>query len=191
MAIVLALATLLASARASAQMGGGGGSGNGGGSPNTVILSFKKMVGVSGAFLDPANAIRGVEGDSLPWIVTSAKGTLTERGKLSIKIRGLIFPIGDPNVPPELQGTNDEEAFRAVVSCLTDNAGTMEEANVTTEEFPATTSGNAKIKAVVDLPSPCIAPIVFIVGDEGEWLAVTGAPATGTAGGNGGGDDGG
>jgi hypothetical protein len=41
-------------------------------------------------------------------------------------------------------------------------------ANIPTDPFPATTGpatsggGNAEIDAVVTLPSPCIAPIVFV-----------------------------
>jgi hypothetical protein len=53
--------------------------------------------------------------------------------------------------------------------------------NVVTGQFPATTTGNSDIKAKVEFPSPCVAPIIFILsGSEFKWFSVTGfeAPAT-------------
>lgn len=182
--ISLALALLLSSAQASAQMGGGGngkGDQNGHGKgDNAVILSFNDMAGVGGPFLGDANPLRGIDGDDLPWIVRSAKGTLTARGKLTVNVRGLVFPADDPNVPPDKQGINDEDNFRAVVSCVTVNAGVVQDMNVTSDPFPATPKGNAKIKTTLNLPQPCLAPVVFIIsGDENDWFAVTGVPNTG------------
>jgi hypothetical protein len=166
----LALAVGFLASPASAQYGGG----MGGGSKNKVILSFKTMYGVNGPFIGATNAIRGVEGDELPWIVKSAKGSLTSKGKLSIQVKGLVFPDA-PGVPDELKGINDEPEFRAIVSCLTVDAGTVVESNMITEGFPANTKGNSKIKAQVAIPQPCVAPIVFIVGaDEELWFVTTG-----------------
>jgi hypothetical protein len=164
------LAAAITASTASAQYGGGGmGTGK-----SKVILSFSAMYPVNGPFIGATNAIRGVEGDGLPWIVKSAKGTLTSSGRLSVSIKGLVFPAMDP-VPPDLQGINDEPAFRAIVSCLTVNGAAVEESNVMTQGFPATMSGNAKIKAQLTLPQPCVAPIVFIVGaDEELWFVTTG-----------------
>ena len=188
--ITLALATLLVSAQASAQMGGGGngngngnGKGNGHGNKGAVILSFTNMAGVNGPFLGAANPLRGIDGDTLPWVVRSAKGTLTSSGRLSLAVKGLVFPSDDPNVPAELQGTNDEENFRAVVSCVTLNGGVMQNMNVTTEPFPASPKGNAKVRTTVSLPQPCLTPAVFIIsGDEEDWFAVTGGPPAGSSG---------
>ncbi|HXQ38721.1 MAG TPA: hypothetical protein VN843_32265, partial [Anaerolineales bacterium] len=59
-------------------------------------------------------------------------------------------------------------------------------ANIPTELFPATTGlasaggGNATIVADLSLPSPCIAPIIFVTGPPnatnpiGAWFAATG-----------------
>ena len=169
LAIALVAAVVTASP-ARAQYGGGGM----GGSKGRVILSFSGMYGVNGPFIGATNAIRGVDGDELPWIVKSAKGSLTSSGKLSINIKGLVFPAA-VGVPPELQGTNDEPAFRAIVSCLAVNGAAVVENNQITQGFPATTTGNAKIKAQLTLPQPCVAPIVFIVGaDEELWFVTTG-----------------
>ena len=162
---VLALAVGLVSSRASAQMGGGYGSGSGG-SGNKVILTFKTMYGVNGPFVGPTNPLRDIPGDDVPWVVKSVKGSLTNHGKLSINVKGLVIPPG---------GTNDEPEFRALVSCLAVDGANVVTNNQTTGTFPATTTGNAKIKAQLTLPQPCLAPIVMILaGSEDKWFAATG-----------------
>jgi hypothetical protein len=50
----------------------------------------------------------------------------------------------------------------------------MTESHVTSEGFHANRSGNAGVRTHVDLPDPCLEPIILIIGDEGEWLAMTG-----------------
>src|SRR5512139_3130182 len=40
------------------------------------LLAFGTMYGVDGPFLGSANEIRDVEGDDLPWVVQSARGSL-------------------------------------------------------------------------------------------------------------------
>ena len=144
-----------------------------------AIIKFSTMVGVNGAFLGP-NEVRGVAGDTLPWIVAHVNGTLLANGRLTVKVKGLIFPV-DAAVPPQLQGTNDEPTFRAIVSCMSDDGqGGLTTVNVPTPEFPATTSGNANIVTTVQLPNPCVAPIVFIVaGSSDRWFAMTGVRKVG------------
>jgi hypothetical protein len=78
-------------------------------------------------------------------------------------------------VPQDLQGTNPVPAFRAIVSCLTIVNGAVATSNVSTEPFPASPEGDAKIKAKVALPDPCVAPIVFVTSPTGSWFAATGA----------------
>jgi hypothetical protein len=136
------------------------------------ILGFSHMDGVDGPFLVPANAIRGIVGDEDPWVIARAEGKLDTKGHLKIQVRGLVFAPGVPNVG----GTNDEADFRAVVSCLTavstTEVGTV---NVFTAGFPATVTGDSDIDAIITLPNPCVAPIVFVIaGSEDKWFAVTG-----------------
>ena len=139
------------------------------------ILTFDTMYGVEGPFLGEANAIRGVVGDEAPWEVERfIKGRLAKNGRLQILVRGLVF-ADDPSVPPELVGKNDEETFRGLVSCLTEEGETIVTRNVETDGFPADEEGNSYIDAKIDLPNPCIAPIVFVMaGSEEKWFAVTG-----------------
>jgi hypothetical protein len=51
--------------------------------------------------------------------------------------------------------------------------------NRVTTPFPASTTGDAAFKGNLDLPSPCIAPIVFVTAGTGAppgvWFSVTGA----------------
>ena len=46
--------------------------------------------------------------------------------------------------------------------------------SIVTDPFPATPTGDAEIETFVALPTPCIAPIVFVTTAGGSWLAVTG-----------------
>jgi hypothetical protein len=144
--------------------------------PQTII-AFHAMYGVDGPFVGETNAIRGIPGDDLPWEVAHfVIGSLTTRGRLHVIVRGLVFK-DEEGVPDELRGINDEPVFRGVVSCLTENEeeGTTPVANVVTDGFRATRSGNADIDARVELPNPCVAPVVFVTGeDPNRWFAVTG-----------------
>lgn len=135
------------------------------------ILQFDTMVGVPQGLTGSQSPIRGVNGGGLPWEIGSARGELKASGKLDIKVQGLVFSAG-PNI-----GRNTVTSFRAIVSCL---AGDGSVVNLTTDPFPATVGpaslggGNARIEAQLALPSPCIAPIVFVTSPGGAWFAVTG-----------------
>ena len=140
-----------------------------------MMMQFTTMVGVDGSFVGH-NPIRGVLGDELPWEIGSVRGSLTTDGHLQVSVRGLVF-ANVPAVPANLRGINDESAFRALVSCLSDDGrGKIATVNTTTGGFPATTSGDSVIDTFVSLPKQCVAPIVFILaGSEDLWFSVTGA----------------
>jgi hypothetical protein len=137
------------------------------------------MYGVDGPFVGEANPIRGVIGDELPWEIEKfITGTLDTNGRLFIVVRGLVFK-DDPSVPPELRGKNDETEFRGLVSCLTEEGETVVTKNIITEGFPATGEGDSFINAQLELPNPCVAPIIMVLaGSEEKWFAVTGFEAT-------------
>jgi len=146
------------------------------------ILEFDTMIGVPRPYTGATNAIRGLAGGGLPWVVGSATGELKTDGQLELTITGLVF---DPNDSAVIQrgigGTNNQTHFNAVVSCLSvDGSGNPTTVNLATGPFPATTGpassggGNAKVEADLDLPSPCIAPIVFVTSASGAWFAATG-----------------
>jgi hypothetical protein len=51
--------------------------------------------------------------------------------------------------------------------------------NLATAPVPASSDGDATIKATVELPDPCVAPIVFVTSGTGpapgNWFAATGS----------------
>ncbi len=143
------------------------------------IMEFKAMIGVPRPYTGATNAIRGVPGGGLPWVIRHAEGELKANGRLEITVRGLVLDPTDPTVIANgLAGQNPAPSFRAIVSCLSKDAtGNPTTVNQITGNFPATTGlggGNAKIEARVNLPSPCIAPIIFVTSPTGSWFAATG-----------------
>lgn len=137
------------------------------------VVKFDVMAGVSEPFTGAANAIRGVPGAGLPWEIAEGKGELRADGRLDVDVTGLVLARRAP-VPAALQGTNPVPAFRAIVSCLTSSSGAAATVNLSTDPFPATPTGDARIEAVVNLPTPCFAPILFVTSPAGSWFAVTG-----------------
>jgi hypothetical protein len=136
-------------------------------SSGETVLEFKTMVGVDGPFRGAANAIRGINGAGAPWRIDGVNGELKSGGRLEIDVQGLVLVS---------TGLNPSAFFRGAVSCLTNDATTVSTVNLVTEQFPATTAGDSKIEANVSLPSPCVAPIVFVMNAGGtSWFAVTGS----------------
>lgn len=141
-----------------------------------TILKFRTMVGVDGAFLGSANPIRGVNGGGLPWVLDKANGKLEDDGELKVRVKGLIIPDTEPGF-----GFNPAPFFRAIVSCISvDETGMPVIENVSTDNGDEVMignprKGNAKIDADVDLPEPCVAPIIFVTSPDGSWFSVTGA----------------
>jgi hypothetical protein len=139
------------------------------------VLEFETMAGVVEPFTGATNPVRGVPGGGLPWEIDRAHGELRSDGRLDVRVDGLVLARRAP-VPDNLQGTNPVPQFRAIVSCLTPGPGgaTADTVNRTTDPLPASTAGDARIRAHVDLPSPCVAPIIFVTSPTGAWFAATG-----------------
>ena len=143
-----------------------------------TIFEFDSMVGVPKPYTGSANPIRGVNGGGLPWVIAFGKGELKADGKLEVKVQGLVLDPNDPDVIASGRaGTNPSATFRVLVSCMSkDAAGAAVVANVLTDPFPASPTGNAKVEARVALPSPCIGPIIFVTNGGGtSWFAATGS----------------
>jgi hypothetical protein len=137
------------------------------------VLTFNTMAAVVGPFVGATNPIRGVNGGGLPWQIQMAHGVLGSDGRLLVQVQGLVLLDGPP-VPENLRGTNPVPSFRAIVSCLTIVDGAAATANVATDPFPASTTGDSMIQTTVSLPSPCFAPIIFVGPSATAWFAVTG-----------------
>jgi hypothetical protein len=140
------------------------------------ILEFDTMVGVPRPYTGATNAIRGVPGGGLPWVIASGTGELKASGKLEITVMGLVLDPNDPAVIASGRGgTNPSPNFKAIVSCLSrDAAGSPTTVNVSTGLFPASASGDSQIEQTLSLPNPCIAPIIFVTSPTGSWFAATG-----------------
>ena len=145
-----------------------------GGSTRT-ILRVQTMVGVPAAYTGTKAPIRGINGGGLPWVIGFARAELSQGGWLELKVKDLVIDPNDPTaIARGVAGTNPSATFRAVVSCLTADGGTM---NVQSDAFPATTGlrgGDAEAEAQLTLPDPCIAPILFVTSPGGAWFATTG-----------------
>jgi hypothetical protein len=138
-------------------------------SPHPDVLDFRIMVGVEAPFTGTTNAVRGIPGAPGPWSIQDAKGELRADGHLRVTVDGLVISAGP------VVGTNPLPNFRAIVSCQSrDGAGAPSVVNVSTSDFPATLGGDSHIEETLSLPSPCIAPIVFVTSSTGVWLAATG-----------------
>lgn len=139
-----------------------------------AILEFDTMGAVIAPYTGSDNRIRGVAGGGLPWQIEDATGELRSDGALEVEVEGLVLLDAAP-VPEALRGVNPVGEFRAIVSCQTigdDGSAAVE--NVATGTFPATATGDSKIEAQVELPSPCFAPVVFVTSPGEAWFSVTG-----------------
>lgn len=141
-----------------------------------LIMKFDTLTPVAGPYTGSANAVRGIAGGGLPWVLEAGSGSLNRDDHLLVRIRGLVL-ASDTRVPPALRGTNPFPAFRVVVSCLSigpDSTAVIR--NVSTGDFGADPRGNSDIDARVSLPRPCLAPILLVTGPSGvdHWLAATG-----------------
>ena len=151
------------------------------GGPQGTLLDFHTMTPVSGPYVGSSSPIRGVNGGSMPWVIDHGDGTLRADGQLEVFVSGLVL-AHDPLVPAAQQGTNPSATFAVIVSCMTtSDGGAPVMTNVTTPAVNATPTGNAEIRAKVALPTPCLAPVLFVAGSNGAWFATTGFPAPAAA----------
>jgi hypothetical protein len=149
-----------------------------GGNDHTVLRG-DVMVGVSAPYTGPTNPIRGINGGGAPWVIGDAEYKLRDDGRVDIEFEGLV--IG-PTGPPAIAGTNPVLVQKVLVSCLSkDAAGAPTTVNASSETFGVDANGDAKARVHVDLPSPCIAPILFVTSPAsptnptGSWFASSGA----------------
>jgi hypothetical protein len=141
------------------------------GGAGKTILHSQTLVGVPAAFTGTQAPIRGVNGGGLPWVVAFGRVELSQGGWVDVKVKGLVI---DPAAASANAGSNPSPTFRVLVSCLT-SAGAI--SNTLSDPFPATTglgAGNAAAELQLAIPSPCIAPIVFVTSAGGAWFASTG-----------------
>ena len=106
----------------------------------------------------PGLVLQGVTGGGLPWVIDEGHARLFADGHLEVEVEGLVLASSH---------TNPVTAGKAVVTC---NGAEV----ASTATVPFSPAGDAEVDAVVQLPSPCLAPAVFFTTGTDRWLAVTG-----------------
>jgi hypothetical protein len=135
-----------------------------------AILSFKTLFPLEAPYIGPTT-IRGIPGAGAQWAITQGSGELHVNGRLKVRTKGLIVVK---------LGKNPITMFQAVVSCMSIGAGpSATVVNVSTDPYPADMQGDSLVNTHIDLPSPCIAPIIFVaipasMSGAQRWIAVTG-----------------
>jgi hypothetical protein len=139
-------------------------------------LRFERLVGVPRALVGAAGAIRGVNGGGLPWVVSRGDARLDSDGTLRVEVDGLVIDPNDPIAQARgLGGKNPSAQFEAILSCETVQNGARAVVNLATDPVDATPDGDAEIRQQLHgIPSPCMAPIVFVASPTGSWFAVSG-----------------
>ena len=142
--------------------------------PADDVTVFQTLFAVKGPFRGPNNALRGIPGAVRPRVIDEVRGEVKANGHVKVIVRGLVL-ANHPDVLPADHGFNPHPYFRAVVSCLSVNDnGKPTVVNVRTRRAAANILGDAAIVDDIDLPRPCVAPIVFVTAPRGQWLAASG-----------------
>jgi hypothetical protein len=145
-----------------------------GGNDGRKVVDAKVLAPVIEPYTGATNAIRGIAGGGLPWQLESGSADLRAGGQLHVEVEGLVLAQRAP-VPTMLQGTNPFAQFKAIVSCMTTTNSAATTANIVTDPFNVTSTGDGQLDTTVALPSPCFAPIIFVTAPTGTaWFAVTG-----------------
>lgn len=139
------------------------------------LLSTERFTGVVRPYTGATNAIRGVPGGGLPWVFEEIEARLSSDGAFRVKAEGLVIDPNDQAAKDRgVAGTNPAATMKAILSCQTVVNGAAQVVNVSTAAFPATPTGDVEIAETITVPSPCIAPIVFVTSGGGAWFAASG-----------------
>jgi hypothetical protein len=119
-------------------------------------------------------AIGGVNSCGKIWNLKSGDAKLDDNGSLDIRVKGLV--LNDPTLPADVNGTAD--GVKQVVGSVVCSGGGSSKVVAETGRFPLSTTGEAHIKAKLDLPKGCVAPVVLVreIWEDkiGGWLAASG-----------------
>jgi hypothetical protein len=135
--------------------------------PATSAGNSRKVLDATMAGLPASMAgqtFMGAVAGGLPWRLDGGRAKLWADGRLHVEIEGLVFAAG-PN-----EGRNTVPTGRALVAC----GGTVV---AMSDPVPYSPAGDAEVESRIDLPSSCLAPVVFFAGNTGagpRWFAVTG-----------------
>ena len=133
-------------------------------SSNRKILE-STLIGLPEGMTGGAGTIRGIQGAGAPW-VADGKVRLGEGGRLRVDVDGLVLAGSFTN------------PVASVFASLTCEGPVV----TSTATVPLSPAGDAKIDEVIEVPHPCVGPIVLVRIGTGtqRWIAATGfnsAPA--------------
>jgi hypothetical protein len=133
------------------------------------------MAGVTAPYTGAnGTAIRDIHGGGAPWVIAESDIRLRESGRIDVEVEGLVIDPAFPN--PAVAGINPVQSQEVIVSCLsTDANGAAVTINTPSNTFTVDRAGNGEARLMVNLPSPCFAPVVFVASAGGAWFAVSGA----------------
>jgi len=105
-----------------------------------------------------------------------ASQTQAIKGLIGQGYNGVGVSPNDPIAQARgLGGKNPSAQFEAILSCETVQNGARAVVNLATDPVDATPDGDAEIRQQLHgIPSPCMAPIVFVASPTGSWFAVSG-----------------
>lgn len=135
------------------------------------LVRFNSLAAVVPPFTGNANPIRNLGGGGAPWKIAEGEAQLKANGEIEVSVRGLVLVN---------TGANPIANFAVILSCQgKDAAGAPTVINQVAGTTPATTTGDADFEGIVQLSSPCFAPIVFVAipataTAPARWLAISG-----------------
>jgi hypothetical protein len=111
----------------------------------------------------------GVAPGGAPWVLKSGAVQIKPRGRIEVRLRGLVIPVAPGNGTPGPVTT-----VSASLYCGPDSDTTAAD---TTQSEPISRSGNARIRdRSFSVPATCLAPVILVHpnGDTTHYIAVDG-----------------
>jgi len=125
----------------------------------TTTAGGRKVLDSTMAGLPTASLpLHDLVGGGVPWSIDNGRVLLFADGRLHVEVEGLVVTAS---------GVNPVATGKAIVTC----GGVVADES---DLVPFSGTGDATVNAVVDLPSPCLAPAVFFTNAASRWFAVTG-----------------
>jgi len=111
----------------------------------------------------------GVGPGGAPWVLKRGEVQIKPRGRIEVRLRGLVIPVAPGNGTPGPVTT-----VSASLYCGADSDTTAAD---TTQSVPISRSGNARIRdRSFNVPATCLAPVILVHpnGDLTHYISVDG-----------------
>jgi hypothetical protein len=144
--------------------GNGGGDRHGGEHRGNAVLDSSLAPSLT---TDPT--FHGVAPGGAPWVINRGDVELKSKGRLELRVRGLVIPVAPGNGTPGPVMTISASLF-----CGADSETAPAD---TTQSVPIDRNGNARIEdRSFTVPPTCLAPLILVHpnGDVTHYIAVSG-----------------